>query len=124
MRAAVSVIPNDGPPDWEAWTRIGLLIWAATKGDPEGLEIYMDWSEQRGTSIRTRLKNAGGTGPRVRHSGGVRRLFMAAKAALATAERGRDTGGAEFADHPQRSSRRPRQRSRPNRSPISSLCPR
>jgi hypothetical protein len=29
--AALAVIPNDGPTDWEHWNRIGVAAWAATE---------------------------------------------------------------------------------------------
>jgi hypothetical protein len=42
--AALNVIPNDSPPDWEAWNNIGMAIWAATEGSDAGLDMWMAWS--------------------------------------------------------------------------------
>ncbi len=42
--AALNVIPNDSPPDWEAWNNMGMAIWAATEGSDAGLDMWMAWS--------------------------------------------------------------------------------
>lgn len=44
--AALSAIPNVGPPDWEAWNRIGMATWAATGGSEAGRAAFHAWSEQ------------------------------------------------------------------------------
>lgn len=43
--AALSAIPNDGPPDWEAWNRIGMATWAATGGGEAGRAAFHAWSQ-------------------------------------------------------------------------------
>lgn len=44
--AALDVIPNDGPADWEAWNRILMAIYAATGGSDIGRAIAIAWSEK------------------------------------------------------------------------------
>jgi hypothetical protein len=41
---ALAAIPNDGPPDWEYWNKIGLAVWAATGGSAGGAEAFAAWS--------------------------------------------------------------------------------
>lgn len=45
IRAALAVIPNT-EPDWERWNRIGMAVYAASAGDPDGLEAWRDWSDR------------------------------------------------------------------------------
>jgi predicted P-loop ATPase len=43
--AALRDIPNfDGPADWEAWNRVGMAVWRATKGDEFGFRAFDRWS--------------------------------------------------------------------------------
>ena len=42
--AALDLIPNDGPADWNGWTAVGLAVWAATDGSTDGFEAFSDWS--------------------------------------------------------------------------------
>lgn len=46
--SALSVITNDDgwdvPVSWEEWNRIGMAVFAATGGEPEGLEAWVAWS--------------------------------------------------------------------------------
>ncbi len=44
VAAALAVIPNDGPPDWERWNQIGMASWAATSGSADGLAAWLAWS--------------------------------------------------------------------------------
>lgn len=44
--AALSGIPNSGPPNWEEWNRIGMATWAATNGSQAGRAAFHAWSEQ------------------------------------------------------------------------------
>ena len=44
--AALAVLFNDGPTDWEAWNRIGMATWAATEGSLSGFAAWAAWSEQ------------------------------------------------------------------------------
>jgi AAA domain/Primase C terminal 2 (PriCT-2)/Bifunctional DNA primase/polymerase, N-terminal len=44
ITAALAVIPNAGPADWERWNRIGLAVWAATEGHDVGLAAWDAWS--------------------------------------------------------------------------------
>lgn len=37
-------IPNAGPPDWDAWNRVGMALWAATQGRDAGREAWHAWS--------------------------------------------------------------------------------
>jgi len=43
VRAALAAIPNDRL-DWDRWNTMGLLVYAATGGDPEGVELWSEWS--------------------------------------------------------------------------------
>ena len=36
IAAALALIPNAGPPDWESWNNVGLAIYAATEGGEAG----------------------------------------------------------------------------------------
>lgn len=42
--AALGVIPNGGPADWEAWNRIGMATWAASGGSVHGFNAWAGWS--------------------------------------------------------------------------------
>ena len=44
IAAALALIPNAGPPDWESWNNVGLAIYAATEGGEAGWELWRDWS--------------------------------------------------------------------------------
>lgn len=44
--AALSAIANQGPPDWEAWNRIGMATWAASGGAEMGRAAFHAWSQQ------------------------------------------------------------------------------
>jgi hypothetical protein len=44
ITAALALIPNDGPPDWESWNSVGLAIWASTGGSGAGWVLWRDWS--------------------------------------------------------------------------------
>lgn len=44
IAAALADIPNDGPPDWEAWNRVCMAVWRATGGAPIGWELLRAWS--------------------------------------------------------------------------------
>ena len=46
VAAALAVIPNDGPPDWEAWNRKLMALWAATAGSDIGLTMALTWSSK------------------------------------------------------------------------------
>lgn len=46
IAAALRAIPNDGAPDWEAWNRVGMALWAATQGGEAGRELWHEWSIQ------------------------------------------------------------------------------
>ncbi len=46
VAAAVRVIPNGGPADWNAFNRMGMAVWAATGGDPAGLDLFHAWAER------------------------------------------------------------------------------
>lgn len=43
---ALAAIPNIGPPDWEAWNRIGMATWAASSGSEWGRAAWHAWSSQ------------------------------------------------------------------------------
>ena len=40
IEAAINVIPNDGPPDWELWNIIGMALWRATAAGPAGYKMW------------------------------------------------------------------------------------
>ena len=42
--AALTFIPNDGPPDWEHWNAIGMAIWVASGGSEAGFTAWCTWS--------------------------------------------------------------------------------
>ena len=44
--AALAVIPNTGPADWDAWNRLGMATWAATDGSEAGRLAFTAWSEK------------------------------------------------------------------------------
>jgi hypothetical protein len=46
IAAAIAVIPNDGPPGWEMWNRIGMALWAATGGSVDGRKVWREWSSK------------------------------------------------------------------------------
>lgn len=41
--AWVDAIPNDDV-DWDQWNRVGMALWSATNGSPEGLAAFDRWS--------------------------------------------------------------------------------
>ncbi len=43
ISAALDVIPNDDK-DWDAWNAIGMAVWRATGGSPEGFAAFNAWS--------------------------------------------------------------------------------
>lgn len=43
IAAALAVIPNAGL-HWDDWNRIGMAVWRATGGHPDGLASWQDWS--------------------------------------------------------------------------------
>ncbi len=44
VAAALAVIPNDGPPNWDWWNKVGLAAHAATGGSAEGRATWFAWS--------------------------------------------------------------------------------
>jgi len=46
VAAAMAAIPNTGPADWDAWSRIGMALWAATGGSAFGGELWEQWSKR------------------------------------------------------------------------------
>lgn len=46
IAAALNTIANTGPPDWEAWNRIGMAIWRATGGSEMGRDAWHAWSSR------------------------------------------------------------------------------
>jgi hypothetical protein len=44
IAAALAVIPNNGPPDWDHWNRIGMATWGASGGSEDGLAAFCAWS--------------------------------------------------------------------------------
>ncbi|GGK55716.1 DUF927 domain-containing protein [Salinarimonas ramus] len=46
VAAALAVIPNDGPADWEKWKRIGMAVWSATRGSDDGFNAFATWSRK------------------------------------------------------------------------------
>ena len=52
VMSAVDAIPNSGPPNWDAWNRMGLAIWAATDASAAGREVWHAWSARHPTYDR------------------------------------------------------------------------
>ncbi len=46
VAAALAVIPNDGPPDWEHWNKVGMATWRATGSSLAGFAAWCAWSEK------------------------------------------------------------------------------
>jgi predicted P-loop ATPase len=44
--AALAVIPNTGPADWEHWNNVGMAAWVASSGSVHGLNAWCAWSAQ------------------------------------------------------------------------------
>ncbi len=44
--AALAVIPNDDPADWEHWNAVGMAAWVATGGSTPGFNAWAEWSEK------------------------------------------------------------------------------
>ena len=44
VAAALEVIPNDGPADWEHWNCVGMAVWRATNGCMPGFDAWAMWS--------------------------------------------------------------------------------
>jgi hypothetical protein len=44
--AALAVIPNQGPADWEHWNAVGMACWAASGGSDAGEAAWRAWSAQ------------------------------------------------------------------------------
>ena len=44
--AALAVIPNDDPADWEHWNAVGMATWAASGGSIHGFNAWCAWSAQ------------------------------------------------------------------------------
>ena len=60
IAAAVAVIPNAGPPDWDAWIAMGLRIWAATQGADAGQAIWLEMvSARTRRTMKMRRSSAG-----------------------------------------------------------------
>ena len=46
VAAALAVIPNDDPADWEHWNAVGMAAWVATGGSTPGFNAWAKWSEK------------------------------------------------------------------------------
>jgi hypothetical protein len=44
IATALAAIPNNGPPDWDHWNRIGMATWAASGGSETGFAAWCAWS--------------------------------------------------------------------------------
>jgi len=44
VAAALAIIPNDGPANWEAWNAVAMAVWAATGGSEAGRVALDAWS--------------------------------------------------------------------------------
>jgi len=51
LRPAAMSIPNTDTTSWDDWNTMGLLIHRATGGSNDGLELWIDWSQQSGKYI-------------------------------------------------------------------------
>jgi hypothetical protein len=88
--AAVHAIPNDGPPDWEAWDQMGRDIWAATQGNEAGRSLFHAWGERHSTydpvHTNERWDHYPSSPPAERGAGSIfKRADEALRAALAAA---------------------------------------
>jgi hypothetical protein len=45
ITAALELIPNDDL-EWEEWNRLGMAIWRASGGSPEGFKAFDGWSQR------------------------------------------------------------------------------
>lgn len=46
VSAALAVIPNTGPANWDHWNKVGMATWAATSGSTSGFSAWCGWSER------------------------------------------------------------------------------
>lgn len=46
IATALNAIPNDGPPDWERWNRVGMAIWRGVGGAAAGWPLFDAWSQR------------------------------------------------------------------------------
>ncbi len=46
IAAALAVIPNNGPADWEWFNKIGMATWHASGGSSAGYASWLAWSER------------------------------------------------------------------------------
>jgi hypothetical protein len=46
IATALNDIPNDGPPDWEEWNKVGMALWRATGGSEFGCALFEAWSQR------------------------------------------------------------------------------
>lgn len=44
IAAALAVVPNNAPPNWEWWNSVGMAIWRSCGGADWGFELWNDWS--------------------------------------------------------------------------------
>ena len=44
LAAAMGLIQNDQPANWEHWNSVGLALWAATEGGDGGRDLWVAWS--------------------------------------------------------------------------------
>jgi hypothetical protein len=79
--SALAVLPNDDL-HWDEWNRVGMMIYAATGGSDDGLEVWITWSAKSPKHV------AGACDPRWKHFAaspptriGAGTLFFLAKAA-------------------------------------------
>ena len=46
MIAALAVIPNGDPADWDHWNKVGMATWAAAEGSVHGFNAWCAWSSK------------------------------------------------------------------------------
>ena len=88
VRSAMAAIPNDPEIyDYKGWVRMGIAVWRATGGAPEGFEIWDNWSrlsDKYGVKDKTedtwRRIAASMKGPRESTRGAGTIFFLAASA--------------------------------------------
>ena len=88
VRSAMAAIPNDPEIyDYKGWVRMGIAVWRATGGAPEGFEIWDNWSrlsDKYGVKDKTedtwRRIAASMQGPRESTRGAGAIFFLAASA--------------------------------------------
>ncbi|MBN8900589.1 MAG: AAA family ATPase, partial [Rhodospirillales bacterium] len=101
---ALGAIPNDGPANWDFWSRVGMAAWRATGGSEDGFEAWGQWSATHpasdGEAARERWDHWTQSSPPDRIGFGTL-VYLARQADPNWQQPSkRPSGGAEFSDVP------------------------